>query len=56
MLKIVVQVVFGKIGKEFRLGTSVDFTNAVYQLSFTHMQTPFKKPQGPLGLIAVSTG
>jgi hypothetical protein len=36
VLKIIVQILFGKTGKKFRPGALVDFTNAVYQLPFTH--------------------
>jgi len=42
MLEIGVQIFFGKNGEKFRLGASVDFTNAIYQLPFTHMHTSFK--------------
>jgi hypothetical protein len=42
MLEIGVQIFFGKNGEKFWLGAFVDFTNAIYQLPFTHMHTSFK--------------
>jgi hypothetical protein len=48
MLKIGIQIFFGKTGEKFRLGTSVDFTNAIYQLPFTHMHISFKISKPPL--------
>ena len=44
MLKVSVQVLFGKIGQKLRLGALVDFTNAVYQFPFAHI---YVSPENP---------
>ena len=50
MLKISVELFLGKIGEKFRLGTSVDFTNVVYQLPFTHKHSSFKSSKKNINL------
>jgi hypothetical protein len=42
VLKVGFQILLGETGQEFRLGTFVDFTDAVYQLPFAHAHTSFK--------------
>ena len=40
------QILFRETGKKFRLGSLVDFTNAVYQLPFTHGTHPLRPHEG----------
>jgi hypothetical protein len=41
VLKIGIQLLFRKLCEKFRLGASVDFTDAIYQLPFVHTYASF---------------
>jgi hypothetical protein len=42
MFEVVIKLFFRESSEKFRLGSSVDFANVVYQLPFVHTSTSFK--------------
>jgi hypothetical protein len=53
MLEIGIQLFVRKIGEKFRLGASVNFTDAIDQFPFTHLQHPSKLISGSPNLSSI---